>query len=407
MIDSDLRDRLRSVEPDSDPAVEERAWAAIRVAHAAATARGTHSARKRRRWRMTLPAVAALLALAAGTLAVASPRHVAFGRWLREAIGLGAAPQPRPLLAGLPGGGALLVNTPGGPWVVSPDGHRRHLGAYSAAVWSPHSLYVAAWRGARLDILTPGGRQQWTLTAAHAISVVRWSPDGYRIVYLSGRGLRVVAGDGTGDHPLATSAAAAPAWEPHTAAAHRIAVIGRSGELRLLDADSGATIWHVWAGGPARQLLWSSDGTRLAVVGSHRIDLYDARGRPIAVEMPARGQTIEHAAFAPRGDRIALVIGHTAPAGAAVTVLTATRHGFGGPTVLFNTRGLLAGLNWSPDGLWLLASSPSADQWIFIRTRSPGAPEAVSRIAAQFGPHDHVPGFPSLGGWQAPPPKAG
>jgi hypothetical protein len=102
--------------------------------------------------------------------------------------------------------------------------------------------------------------------------------------------------------------------------------------------------------------------------------------------------------------------------------LTASRGGFQHPAeILFSARAQINGLNWSPDDHWLLASSPSGDQWIFIRARPPVRLEAVSRIRAQFltppggararrlrGTRTTLAtpganGFPTLGGWQSPP----
>ena len=66
-------------------------------------------------------------------------------------------------------------------------------------------------------------------------------------------------------------------------------------------------------------------------------------------------------------------------------------------------RRVLAGVGlqqvaWSPDGKWLLASWPAADQWVFIRVA--GAPRitAVSRIEQQFSAGAGR-GFPQLDGW--------
>ena len=404
MIESSLRARLRAVDPDSDPGVEDRAWEIVRGAH-----RPPPGARlrRRRRWRITVPAVASMLALAAGTLAVASPPREALGRWLREAIGLSATPHLRPMLAGLPGGGQLLVNSPTGPWIVSADGHRRYLGAYTAAAWSPHSLYVVAWRRTQLDALNPLGQQQWTLASAAAISVARWSPDGYRIAYIAGRGLWIVAGDGSETHQLyADVAPAAPAWQPHTGTTHRIAFVDQSGDIRLLDADSEVQLWRAKARPAVRQLLWSPDGTRLLAVFAGRVELYNSEGRLLADAALPAGQTISQAAFAPIGDQVALAVRQTSPAGESVAVQTATPRGLHQPPhILFSADAYINAIDWSPDDLWLVASSPSADQWIFIRTRPPVRFQAVSRITAQFASsHRAANGFPTLSGWQPPAP---
>jgi hypothetical protein len=67
--------------------------------------------------------------------------------------------------------------------------------------------------------------------------------------------------------------------------------------------------------------------------------------------------------------------------------------------------GRFGDLAWSPDGQWLLATWPSANQWVFIRAgaRRRGGIEkllAVANIAQQFAPGSiERPRFPGLGGW--------
>ncbi len=410
MTETELRDRLRAIDPDRDSAAQERAWEVLRNAYRP-TPKPTpapHRHRHRLRWRMTVPALACLLALAAVAVAVSNPPHVALARWLRQAIGITSAPHARPMLAGLPGGGQLLVNSPAGPWIVNAGGHRRYLGHYTAAAWSPHSLYVVAWRGRELDALSPRGQRQWVLASPGAISVARWSPDGYRVAYTAGPALWMLAGDRTGNHRLAAAdPAVAPAWQPRNGLAHRIALLDPSGHIRLLDADSGAQLWRTRAPSAPRQLLWSADGTRLVAVSRTRVELYSARGRLLAATALAAGQTITQAALAPLGNRLALAIHQPGISANSIAILTASRRGLMmTPQILFSARAQIDGINFSPDDLWLLASSPSADQWIFIRTRPPVRLQAVGRIAAQFAARGGAaPGFPSLGGWQSPPPS--
>jgi hypothetical protein len=398
MIETELRARLQAIDPEYDSTVEDRAWEIVRRAY-----RPIPDPPLRRRWRLAVAASVSVLALAAGALAAARPPREALGRWLGEAIGLTTAPHPRPLLAGLPGGGELLVNSPAGPWIVSADGSRRYLGPYTAAGWSPHSLYLVAWRRDRLDVLNPLGQHQWTLTAPAAISVARWSPDGYRIAYTAGHSLWIVAGDGTGRRELlADDAAVAPAWQPHTGTAHRIASVGVSGEISVLDADSGTPIWRVTARPGIQQLLWAPGGTRVLAVWSDRLELYDSQGRLLAGTVLPAGLTIRQAAFAPSGVRVGLVIRNAGLAGDSVWVLAASRRGLHqAPQILFSAGAQLNAINWSPDHLWLLASSPSADQWLFIRIRQPLRLQAISHISASFAAgHRGAKGFPTLAGWQ-------
>lgn len=145
MTEAELRERLRATRIDGHPGAEQRAWEVVRSAYDPAA-----GSRRRRHWRITVPAVACLVAVVAIVLASASAPRDALARWIRQAIGFSAQPHARPRLAGLPGGGRLLVNSPGGPWIVDADGTRRYLGPYVAAAWSPHSLYVVAWRAAKL-----------------------------------------------------------------------------------------------------------------------------------------------------------------------------------------------------------------------------------------------------------------
>src|SRR5581483_9464012 len=129
----------------------------------------------------------------------------------------------------------------GGVWVVGPDGLKRKLGAYADAEWSPHGLYVVATSGNELVALDPQGHVRWTLARLRP-SAPRWEGTftDTRIAYLTASGLRVVAGDGTGDHLLdAHAASVAPAWEPgrlHTLA------YSTGGAVVLRRAD-GRVVW--------------------------------------------------------------------------------------------------------------------------------------------------------------------
>src|SRR5204862_17785 len=95
------------------------------------------------------------------------------------------------------------------------DGAKRLLGRYTTASWSPHGLFEVAVHGHELAALDPKGNVRWSLERDGVVRDPRWSPDGYRIAYRAGSSLRVVAGDGTGDHLLARDIApVAPAWRP-------------------------------------------------------------------------------------------------------------------------------------------------------------------------------------------------
>jgi WD40 repeat protein len=349
-----------------------------------------------------VPALAALIAVGAVALTAGSAPREALARWFRDAFGLTAQPRPRPVLAGLPSGGRLLVNAPGGPWIVGPSGTRTHLGAYSGAAWSPHSLYVVAWRADRLVTLNPRGRLQWAIAAGAAVSAARWSPDGYRIAYLAGRAVDVVAGDGSQSHRLLAGVRPiVPAWEPRAGTAHRLALVDGSGDLQLRNADSGALLWRVRPPAAPEQLLWSPTGYRLLVISRRAITVYTARGHRLAAPTLTPGVRSGAAALGPQ-DRLALVVHRAAGQPDSVELLTATAHGLRRPPrIVFTAAERLAGLAWSPDGRWLLAGSSSADQWIFLRIAAPARISVVSQIATKFSlGARRAPGFPTLGGWQ-------
>jgi hypothetical protein len=61
---------------------------------------------------------------------------------------------------------------------------------------------------------------------------------------------------------------------------------------------------------------------------------------------------------------------------------------------VFAGAGAFTGLEWSPDGRWLLVAWRDADQWLFLRSAGVRAVRGVSDISRQFGG-----AFPALGGW--------
>ena len=86
-------------------------------------------------------------------------------RWVREVLGGGrddARPGARARAGRRPAAGELRGAA--SAWVVSADGSRRRLGDYAGASWSPHGLFVVAWRGRRAAGVEPGGRVRWSLS---------------------------------------------------------------------------------------------------------------------------------------------------------------------------------------------------------------------------------------------------
>jgi hypothetical protein len=234
------------------------------------------------------------------------------------------------------------------------------------------------------------------------VTIAQWSADGYRIAYIAGQTLNIVAGDGTDNHPLAMSVAPiTPAWQPDTGQIHRVAFVDRVGDIELRNADTGALLWRIRPLAPPRQLLWSRDGTRLLTTATHRLSVYDSRGRLLASGAVAPGDTVGPAAFA-AGYRFAVILHQVHQPTDTVAVLDAGQPGLDrAPQTLFTAPERITGIAWSPDHRWLIASSRSADQWIFVRVVAPTRLTAVSDIADQFRPErGRAPGFPVLAGWQ-------
>ena len=171
---------------------QERAWAVVRRAY---------EEREPVAWprRHARPLAAAALVVAVAAAALSPPgRSVVHS--LREAVGVKEA---EPALFSLPTRGQLLATSRKGTWVVHQDGSKRLLGRYRDATFSPHGLFIAATRANQLVALDPMGNVRWTLARpAPRHPVWTGTRTNTRITYVSGGQLRVVAGDGTGDHAV-------------------------------------------------------------------------------------------------------------------------------------------------------------------------------------------------------------
>jgi hypothetical protein len=350
----------------SDPAAEERMWAVVHAAYAE-----HEPAPPRRHARAVLAVAAAAAAVAAATL---SPPGRAVVDAVRKSIGIEHA---QPALFRLPSPGRVLVSGAGGAWVVAADGSKRRLGDFREASWSPHALYVLAASRDELAALEPSGKVHWTL-ARSDIRFPRWggSSADTRVAYLAGTQLHVVAGDGTGDKPLATAARVAPAWQPGNG--HVLAYVTARGTVRVVDTDRRTSIKLPGRYAVARSLTWSPDGTTLVLATAGALVRFDVPSAS-AHTLPLVG--VRAVAFSRKG-RLAVV------RGGSVLVLDGVR-----TRPIFSIRAPLAGLAWSPDGRWLLTGLPAADQWVFIQAQGGRRVLAVSHLKTQFG------GAPQLDGW--------
>ena len=393
MKDADLRRALASEPIAGEDGARVRAWEVVRAAYAE---------REPVSWprRHSRPLLAAAVAFAAITAAVSPPGRAVLGS-LRESIGIERA---QPSLFSLPAKGRLLVVSAeaGGAWVVARDGSRRRLGGYADATWSPHGLFVAAVRRNELAAVEPDGDVRWTLPRRD-VARPRWAGTrtDTRIAYVARSGLRVVAGDGTGDR-LLDAFGDLPSWRPSRL--HELAYTAGTAFVVVHAVDQDRVLWRTPQGKePPIDLAWSSDGERLAVVSPHGVRFLDGRGRLVrAIRVRA---TIVNASFRPRSHVLALHLRHE-PRGALeetdrrseIRLVDADRAGRS--RQLLPGTGVFGELAWSPDARWLLVDWRTADQWLFIRRAGRPKAVAVGNVSAQFGGSDGArPELLILGRW--------
>ena len=335
----------------------------------------------RQRPMLRVAAIAAAVAAILGAALVTPPGRAVLDE-IREVVGV---EQAQPALFSLPAPGRLLVSSDAGVWVVQTDGSKRRLGSYREASASPFGRFVVAARRNELAALEPDGDVRWTLARPRPSSP-RWTgtANDTRIAYADRGGLRLVAGDGTGDRSLAQAERGPIAWRPR--ALWQLAYVV-TGEVRVQDVESGRVLWRARGGArePVLALEWSTDGARLLALSSRGLRIFDARGRVVAQDDPSDGTRDVHAAFRPGTHDVAVVRRH----GAQSTVFE-----LGTGRTIFGGTGVFGGLDWSPDGRWLLVGWPTADQWVFVRSDGKRI-RAVANVAGQFRSRT----FPRVEGW--------
>jgi hypothetical protein len=348
---------------------EDRAWEVVRRAF-----EEREPAPRRASNRLLL--VAAGVATAVVVAVLSPPGHAVFEQ-MRRAIGV--EPAARALFS-LPAPGRLLVEAPepGSTWIVAADGARRHIGTWGYAAWSPHGRFVVVANRGELAAVDPKGRVRWSLPR-NGVAWPVWEGTNVdtRIAYLAASGLRVVAGDGTGDRLLDPYAAAEPpAWDP--ARLHTLAYqVG--GDVVLRAVDTGRTLWRARV--PAYGMLaWSSDGRRLAVVAPGGIRVLDGSGRLVRTIGSLNGRLLG-AAFRPGTHQLAVHVRYERVGSRRSEVKLVDVDHPGHARLLFAGPGVFGDLAWSPDGHWLLVDWPSADQWVFLHGNRV---HAVANVRRQF-----------------------
>jgi hypothetical protein len=364
---------------------EDRAWEVVRRAF---DERPTATPRRRASNRLLLAGAVAAVAVIAG--AALSPPGQAVFQQVRKAVGIEHA---EPALFSLPASGKLLVVSAehGGVWLVRDNGFMRRLGPYDDANWSPHGLYVVATRGNRLLALDQDGDIRWSL-ARRDPSSPAWEGTltDTRIAYGAASGLRVVAGDGTGDH-LLDRFGSLPAWEPG-----RLHVLAYySGGAIVLRTADGKLLWRRPVAVLPNGLEWSADGRYLAVFSAKRIVVLDARGR-VHRTISMLSAELLTGSFRPASHDLAVVVRRTRRS--EVRLVDVDRPG--AAPLLFAGPGAFGDVAWSPDGGWLLVNWPAANQWVFLHG---SRARAVANIRQQFPRADGLgPMLQLAGRWCCP-----
>jgi hypothetical protein len=388
-----LRDELDAARPPRAADAERRAWHVVEAAHAG---RGATS-RPRRGPKVAVALAAAVAVLAALAL---TPAGAKVGDWIGDVV----SPPPeatRTALAALPADGRLLVVAESGPWIVGDDGTRRRLGAFRDASWSPGGLFVIGALGRRLTALEPDGDERWTRIAPARVATPRWSPDGFRIAYRSGRDLYVASANNT-DAWLLDRAVhpTPPAWRVGQADNRQVLAYARGDRIYAVRSDAPRRRLFRTAPGPVpRELWWSANGRRLIAMSQRSVRIHDTRGRLLrSIHLVGRLRA-SGSALAPDGRRLALI---AAVPGARSSQLLLVRTDRQAPRRRrLGGLGPLEGLTWSIDGRVLVAGLPQADQWLFLRMGGRGGLVSVKGIRSKFrgGRPTRTGAFPRPAGW--------
>ena len=384
-----LRDELHAARPPRAADAERRAWHVVRAAHAVrAPEREAH---RGRRVALALAAAALLAVLAL------SPAGAKMGDWIGDVVSPASS-----TLGSLPAQGRLLVVSPGGPWIVQEDGARRRLGSFGDAGWSPGGLYVVGARGTQLVALEPDGDERWVRPVRGRVSVPRWSPDGYRIAYRSGRDLWVAYGDNARNWLLASDVGAAPpAWRPGRPSPGQVVAFASGVRIKIVEVDGRRLLGSTAPGPVPRELWWTADGRRLVSVTKGEIRIHGARGRLLGTRTLPPRLRAEGSAIDAAGKRLAVAAPRADGRSSELLLYRLDRDA--APRQLFAGPGLIEGLAWSIDGRVLVLGLPEADQWVFLRPGGSGRLELVEQIRSQFAGGVGAAGagdaFPRPAGW--------
>jgi outer membrane protein assembly factor BamB len=389
---------LRDVPAPGEGQAEERSWAVVREAFIE---------REPVRQPLGLRARAGLAVVGAAVVGVIAltPAGADVREWIADAMQTGEE-DARPVLGTLPAPGAILTESRDGAWILRDDGSRRSLGDYAHATWSAEGRYVGVSDGRELLALTTTGEQRWSIRAPARIESIEWSSDeGYRVAYVAGGDLRVVAGDGTPvENPTIADAltSTAIAWRPESSPTpvHELAYVDSDHRVVLTNTDTGQVLWRSrQVPASVQSLQWSADGERLLIAADGFATLVDAGGNGLFKGPVATGTA---ATLSPDGERIAVV--RSTRAGNAELVLIPASLAEARERVLYPTSPGKGSVGFgtptfSPNGEWILLPWPNADQWLFIRLADRRVVPVgdISRQLDANGRGDAA--FPEISGW--------
>jgi hypothetical protein len=349
-------------------------------------------------------AIALLASLAVAGFAL-TPAGAEVREWIVDRFEAGEE-NAEPKLASLPTAGDVLVEAPSGVWIARDDGSRRRLGDFEKATWSPNGQFVGVSQGSELRAVDPVGEFRWSITAPAKVEGLDWSSDeGFRVAYLSGDEIGVVAGDGTGNETLAKASSVTPAWRPESDtddAVHELAYVDTKKRVVLQDADTGQILWRTARFAPSvSELGWSSGGERLLVEAGDFKTVLDSRGEPV-FKGPLIFNSSGEGAISPSGEEVAFV----RKLGQGFELSLFAIEG-GRERILYRTGPGARGDQFdepvfSPDGEWILLPWRAADQWLFVPVGD-GRVSAVADITRQFSSGSSEAAFPRVAGWCCAP----
>jgi WD40 repeat protein len=193
-----------------------------------------------------------------------------------------------------------------------------------------------------------------------------WSPDGRRIVTISGdRSMRVWQADGTGEPRVFTGHAAElvlAVWSPD---ARRIATASRDWTVRVWDTEGADIPVILLHREQINDAAWSPDGRRIVTASDGGVAvLWGADGLGVPVELRGHGGPVRSAAWSPDGQSIVTASeDHTARVWSATDV---------GPSIVLAGHGAgVLSAAWSPDGRSIVTASTDRTARLWSADGSP------------------------------------